>query len=294
MAVTKRRNGRLASCEPCRVGKMRCGHEQPICGRCQSRGLAARCFYHAAPLTKPRHIAGISQGALGPGTADRQQLLTPNRTAVHPAFHPQPAVQPDQYSSNILIVQPLRFFSHENDHEKHVQDVIKILGRFRDLEYISWLLQDYTEAAQTSLVPGPMLLYITSTFFDTASKYSLQEAAPPRDGLRSLAELILGNTAKNVDVSPDMDYKAFLDMYTRDNLRIETVGAVLALATRSHIFHVARGEQRRVNFVQEMFEATAMCIDVARVVGPVVNDMIVWLSFEMLRLTSNAQGDSRE
>ncbi|KAH8690592.1 hypothetical protein BGW36DRAFT_259553, partial [Talaromyces proteolyticus] len=50
--TTPRRNGQLASCEPCRKAKQRCDHKSPICDRCVARGRAAQCFYHPSPLTQ--------------------------------------------------------------------------------------------------------------------------------------------------------------------------------------------------------------------------------------------------
>ncbi|KAE8550986.1 hypothetical protein TMatcc_009059 [Talaromyces marneffei ATCC 18224] len=54
MSTTKRRNGQLSSCEPCRKAKLRCDHATPICGRCIQRGQESTCIYHPAPMTQPR------------------------------------------------------------------------------------------------------------------------------------------------------------------------------------------------------------------------------------------------
>jgi hypothetical protein len=43
----------IRSCEPCRISKIRCDHETPICGKCRARGVTSQCFYHPAPMTKP-------------------------------------------------------------------------------------------------------------------------------------------------------------------------------------------------------------------------------------------------
>ncbi|KAJ5796726.1 uncharacterized protein N7518_005266 [Penicillium psychrosexuale] len=51
--TTPRRNGQMASCEPCRKSKLRCDHQSPTCGRCLSHGQVENCFYHPAPLTQP-------------------------------------------------------------------------------------------------------------------------------------------------------------------------------------------------------------------------------------------------
>ncbi|KAF7952871.1 hypothetical protein EAE96_006095 [Botrytis aclada] len=53
-APNLRRNGKRPSCEPCRIGKLACGHEQPYCGRCVKRELEARCWYHPAPMSRGR------------------------------------------------------------------------------------------------------------------------------------------------------------------------------------------------------------------------------------------------
>lgn len=49
--TSRRRNGKPASCEPCRKDKVRCDHAHPVCSRCLWRGSTSRCFY-PAPLTR--------------------------------------------------------------------------------------------------------------------------------------------------------------------------------------------------------------------------------------------------
>lgn len=63
-STSRRRNGKPASCEPCRRDKVRCDHALPICTRCRDRGLAPRCYYHPAPLTRPkgRRIFPLAEG----------------------------------------------------------------------------------------------------------------------------------------------------------------------------------------------------------------------------------------
>ncbi|KAH8697906.1 hypothetical protein BGW36DRAFT_379643 [Talaromyces proteolyticus] len=57
---SKRRNGQLSSCEPCRKAKLRCDHATPICGRCIQRQQADMCIYHPAPLTRPKLLENSS------------------------------------------------------------------------------------------------------------------------------------------------------------------------------------------------------------------------------------------
>ena len=53
-AGLRRRNGKQQACEPCRKGKLACGHERPFCQRCVRRKITSRCEYHPAPMTKTR------------------------------------------------------------------------------------------------------------------------------------------------------------------------------------------------------------------------------------------------
>lgn len=43
--TTRRRNGRLPACEPCRGRKVACDHRQPVCSRCQRGSLEQNCVY---------------------------------------------------------------------------------------------------------------------------------------------------------------------------------------------------------------------------------------------------------
>ena len=59
---SNRRNGKPASCEPCRKNKTKCDHTIPTCNRCHQRGITDKCFYHPAPLTKrPDTLVGDGQ-----------------------------------------------------------------------------------------------------------------------------------------------------------------------------------------------------------------------------------------
>ncbi|KAF2266303.1 hypothetical protein CC78DRAFT_153536 [Lojkania enalia] len=64
-----RRNGKLRSCEPCRISKIRCDHATPKCEKCRARGISEQCYYHPAPMTKP---AGTPRKQ--PGEARRRMV----------------------------------------------------------------------------------------------------------------------------------------------------------------------------------------------------------------------------
>lgn len=62
--MTRRRNGRLQACEPCRIAKHRCDHSMPVCSRCLVRGKPDSCVYHPAPMTRIREPSVSSPAKL--------------------------------------------------------------------------------------------------------------------------------------------------------------------------------------------------------------------------------------
>lgn len=48
------RNGKPRSCEPCRKTRARCDHTLPTCAGWEARGTVNECYWHSAPLTRPR------------------------------------------------------------------------------------------------------------------------------------------------------------------------------------------------------------------------------------------------
>lgn len=47
---------RFAACEPCRISKVICDHERPICGRCHERKKATECKYRDRPFKRKRNL----------------------------------------------------------------------------------------------------------------------------------------------------------------------------------------------------------------------------------------------
>lgn len=84
-----RKNGKRPSCEPCRVRKQSCDHEQP-CQRCQRHNRA--CFYAAAPMTKPKTNAAATLPSPSP-----DGIPTPSSVfsvpALPAAHSPKPPIQ---------------------------------------------------------------------------------------------------------------------------------------------------------------------------------------------------------
>ncbi|GIK05322.1 hypothetical protein Aspvir_009429 [Aspergillus viridinutans] len=93
----KRRNGQLPSCEPCRKSKLGCDHSTPICNRCLRRGRTNECFYHPAPLTRPRqHNATVHSQNQDPSASDSIRDLSVSSTVSGSSatYHPAPLTKP--------------------------------------------------------------------------------------------------------------------------------------------------------------------------------------------------------
>lgn len=51
--MLRRPNGRMQACDPCRLRKVACDHQQPVCRRCIGRGQEDECVYTSSIPRKP-------------------------------------------------------------------------------------------------------------------------------------------------------------------------------------------------------------------------------------------------
>lgn len=85
--LSRRRNGRLVACNPCRSRKVACDHSRPICTRCIRRRQGNRCIY-----PEPEH-------APGPASRRGSQIRAIDSVSPDPDELPTVSVQSQ---SNIL------------------------------------------------------------------------------------------------------------------------------------------------------------------------------------------------
>ncbi|CZT14228.1 uncharacterized protein RCC_00203 [Ramularia collo-cygni] len=291
-----RRNGKPASCEPCRRGKIRCDHQRPICGRCQHRGITAKCFYHPAPLTKPRGDGSVrprhAYNSLTPSTININNPGLPDHH--HASVSPNTeAVQYALHAGNESDVRRSQFQDSEVNLRRQVDEIMEILDTLQHLEEIHQLISYYQAHAQVALVPSPIMLYATNKLFDISREISSHQAGGDTGAIRKLANDILNNTSTPVVVHPNLDFEAFVDMLTGRDLRLEMLGIVFTVAARARACTLPRhGGELNDRLLFHLFKAGHACLILSRELAPTVNDVMIWLSFEMTRLHTNAQGDS--
>lgn len=195
-------------------------------------------------------------------------------------------------AGNESDIRRTQFQDSQNLHEQQIQEVLDILEQFQYLDQITGLVQDYTELAQAALVPGPILMYATSTLAETARRYYSERNNSSQ--ARLLARAVLRSTSSAVEVHSELSYEAFVDLFTGDNIRLDMLGLIYAIAARSHTCNSPRaeGDDEYWTLQNRLFKGAHSCLTMARELAPGMNDVILWLSFELMRLYSNVQGDS--
>lgn len=139
-----------------------------------------------------------------------------------------------------------------------------------------------------------MIIDAASTLSSTISSHSFEVNTDNDDATSRLADNILRSTSTNIEITSELDVAGFLAMHTGQHLRLEMLGLIYALAGRACILGLARDFEKRDDFVQAMLHSSTACLQLARDIAPDVNDVMVWLAYEHLRLTTNIQGDSRK
>ncbi|CAK3812188.1 transcription factor C6 like [Lecanosticta acicola] len=306
-----RRNGKAASCEPCRKGKIRCDHQRPVCGRCKRRGLVTRCFYHPAPLTRPRTF---DEEATATRTSNRTRSYTPTasppRTAVAPdtSINAAPLSRPSAISHGVQTLslpwspmtpnsqgqllpphgRPSFEGPFREERLRPVKDLLRHLSHYR---FIQKLLVNYGLNSQAANVPAPILNAFGESLTQTASKYSLDGTVDEVETCR-LVNDVLRNTSKPISVTPDLDWKRFVALFTGDNLRLEAVGLMYALTARACLLGLAWDDDKREDFVHALRNASATCLNIVREIAPNITDVLLWHSFDHVRLCTHIDGDA--
>lgn len=202
------------------------------------------------------------------------------------------AVQYALRAGNEADVRRSQFQDSEVNFRRQVDEIVELLEPLRNLEEIQRLVAHYTSVSQVALVPAPIMLYATSTLFETSRELSLRQLSNDVEAVRELATAVMYNTSSPVAIQPDLEYQQFVNMFTGGNLRLEMLGIVYTIAARSRVYELPRHGDFSDGLLYQLFKAASCCLDLARELAPTVNDVMIWLSFEMTRLYTNAQGDA--
>ncbi|KAB8258839.1 hypothetical protein BDV32DRAFT_150929 [Aspergillus pseudonomiae] len=309
-----RKNGKPISCEPCRISKIRCDHQQPTCRRCDVRGLSSKCYYHPAPLTRPRKKAQAprSVSPVNPSRADDEALET--STSPDDSIVPTGPQIGLTSTSQLTYLGSTSFMSafHRDQRDMSLStpktahastlrkawsaDFTHVFPRLvqllRPLRLYEDLITDKYHRSPFTVIPAPLVLTPLRLL-----RNHWDREGWPHEGLGSQ---ITQNTATNViKVEANMTTHRFYRLFTGVNLRWEFVGLIFALAglgasisCPSPLFSLnGKDEISPDAFAMEMAAASHACIEICRQYDN-VNDLVVWLQYTYFVLGSNIDGET--
>ncbi|CEJ56582.1 hypothetical protein PMG11_02784 [Penicillium brasilianum] len=322
MSSARRRNGKPASCEPCRRVKVRCDHALPTCSRCKDRGISSRCFYHPAPLTRTRtrQIFPLAEGV----PFDRAALARNAQSGESSVNSNTPPISNDHASSRELETRskpllagyfgPTSFVSPLTDDVdlvsagqgldvvegaqrvlppywvQKISEMLLILGDFSPIES---LLREYYDLSQSAAIPAPFILNSIGPF-----KAMCEESVRARnieDLASSMTVRIIQNTAEVFEIPSTMAGKDFHKLFTGPAIRLEMIGVICSLAGRARYLGLARdkfdGQSSPIQFARKMLAASDAALYICKILTT-LNDLTIWLVHENLLLSDLINGDS--
>jgi hypothetical protein len=326
-AGASRKNGKQASCEPCRKGKVRCDHHMPVCDRCRRRNMSSECWYHPAPLTRPSKR--IRMSSLEDSEVDLTEASVQAPSVVTPALHNNNRLDAgvrDNHHSNHLhsVSEPsttspatLPLLSLQSLDDTNTQNVIStamyddrgndtldedlvsityILEQLHHCGTIRKLLVEFYRMGQIAAVAEHLVLPVISDLEqiheDMLHQRATTDIADSRVAVSAIAHRILRATISRTTITPTTSLPEFLSFFSGVNLRVETIGLIFSLAARASRLGLVPESETSHDFLQTMFQCSARCLRLARELAVEMSDVIVWLSYENLRITTSIQGYS--
>ncbi|CAG7950314.1 unnamed protein product [Penicillium nalgiovense] len=318
---SRRRNGTLASCEPCRKGKVRCDHAQPVCERCQKRGYTSnRCFYHPAPLTSIRRRPDRhSQIHLSPSTSLRNlgNPMSDSETLDAVAECPsviQPALRTEQLlpegylgptsfiaglEENVDLFHGEQFNTGGSENSTIapspglVKRTAEVLRCLQDFSAIKNLVQKYYGVSQTAVIPSSLILNALDELEVTVNASLFGPASDEQ--LFTFSTFVIHNTSEALKIPQNSDGTVFHKCFTGPSLRLEIIGIICALAGRASYFGLAdsavHDTESRTQFSHKMLVACDLTIQICKSLTG-LNDLSLWLVHEDLLLSKLLRGDS--
>ena len=327
-ASASRKNGKQASCEPCRRGKVRCDHRMPVCDRCRRRNLGSECYYHPAPLTRPSkrirmslsddtgidlteasvQATSVTTTPLHDNTRldagirnnehSNQVYSVPASNTTSPATLPFLSLQSlDDTTTQNVILTGMCYDDRGNDTlDQDLATIISILEQLHHCGTIRKLLPEYYGLGQIAAVPSHLVLPVISDLEriheDILHQRATTDAAASRVAVSAMAHRILLATTSRSTITSSTTVAEFLSLYSGPNLRLESIGLIFSIAARaSRLALVPEGEDSH-DFLQTMFQCNLRCLQLARELANEMNDVIMWLSYENLRVATSIQGYS--
>ncbi|PWY90199.1 putative C6 transcription factor [Aspergillus heteromorphus CBS 117.55] len=304
-----RRNGSLQSCEPCRKSKQRCDHGRPVCARCTTKKIAARCFYHPAPMTKQ---AAARRAAFPPQS---QGLAQHSSTTAQPPHAPieSPAAYPGYLGSTsyTAILAEYRTelaleaedstvsdpFARSIDPGR-LQSGLKLLKLLHNLRICDNLLRRYYSRVLVAVIPEVIVTSIMRSIRDILD--NLDTGQDMEGQLEDLVGKISQNTSRPLSTRGLMTVEQYCATFTGGNLRWEAIGIVFATSGISlmstpdsdpDLNQVATDNQTRDRLRAQLVEASGTCLSLCDQASS-VNELLGFCQYNDMALLTHHYGDS--
>lgn len=180
----------------------------------------------------------------------------------------------------------------ETVHEDNFTLVKRILGDFRHFEFILKMLKEYGNQAQAALVPKPFINHFAASLNDMITPCFNNDQATNDYNLSRLAEKLIENTSQPIRVTSTTSFDDFVNMFSGDNYRLETIGMLQCTAGRACALGLARDDDKHQDLVLALYRNTAACLRLCRRIATDNNDVMTWMAFDYLRLTTHIEGDT--
>lgn len=170
--------------------------------------------------------------------------------------------------------------------------VKQIIADFRQLTFIQRMLDEYGINAQAALVPKPFVTHFSASLTDLVLPCFNNDGTINDLNLSRLADKVIENTAKPIKITSDTDFAGFVSMFSGDNFRLETIGLLQCIAARAISLGLARDDDKHEDVVLPLYRNTESCLRLCRRLASDNNDVMIWMAFDYLRLTTHLEGDS--
>lgn len=172
--------------------------------------------------------------------------------------------------------------------------VTSILSTLRNYATIQELILWYNAGNEAGVIPAQLQIDAINAIGPFVDKHNLRRSPPSTQ----LVDQIMENSRKPLCVTKITDPRDLYKSCSGDNLRLETIGFLLATAGRSLTFGFSpdtfsgpANRGLRARLVDELLSASTQCITITSLIGT-VNDVSVWMYYENYLFTTMICGYS--
>ncbi|KAE8355181.1 hypothetical protein BDV28DRAFT_55721 [Aspergillus coremiiformis] len=314
-----RRNGTLQSCEPCRKAKLRCDHARPVCGRCITKMITTRCFYHPAPMTK-----GIASNQTSPIRPSRGLVNAQPRSN---ASSPTLAVESTRLGANLEPTPELPGYlgatsysavltEHRSDlpfemDSNMVTDTsvksldpdrlragIELLKLLYDFPIYDVLIRKFYTRKGIIVVPITIVEAIIESIRNTFDGLDIGSDIDAQ--FQALVYQISQNTSRPLSPHGSMTVHEYYASFTGKNLRWEALGVVLSgsgislMSTSDNdpdLVQAAPSSEARERLRAQIVEASSICLGFCDQASS-INELLGFAQYNDVMLKTQHYGDS--